>query len=371
MELIGVVFGGRSPEHDISILTGLQAVRALSSKKVPVVPIYWSKQGEFYLIDSQAEAKDFANGLPPKASPIYLRLGSEPGFYQGASGLLSKSKRVDVDIVVNCCHGGPGEDGTLQGIFDQANISYTGPTARAAALGMDKLSFGSLMKDLGVPVLQRANLDSTTETLPFEGPYIVKPRYGGSSLGIDVVEDLATAKMRLSANVHLRYGAVVEPYRADLFDLQLAVRSFPELTLSPLERPMKRGTAGEILSYKDKYIAGEGMATAPRELPAKVSHEVEKKVSEIVHKVASVIGVRSVFRVDFLASEGDELYLNEVNTIPGSLSHYLWIEPKLSFGDQLMIYLEEAKSSPSTYSTTAGADGTVLRSASSVASKLA
>ncbi len=371
MTAIGVVFGGRSPEHDISILTGLQAVRALSGGGISVRPIYWNKQGEFYLVDANVEAKDFSDGLPLKSSQISLRLGSEGGFYSGASGLLSKSKRLDVDVVVNCCHGGAGEDGSLQGAFDLAGISYTGPTARAAALGMDKLAFAGVVGDLGVTVLDRVHLDAYTESLAFHGPYIVKPRYGGSSLGIDVVEDLATAKMRLTSNVHLRFGAVIEPYRPDLFDLQLAVRSYPELTVSPLEKPRKKGSKGEILSYKDKYIAGEGMATAPRELPAQVSEDIVKRVHEVVHKISDVIGVRGVYRVDFLASDDGELYLNEVNTIPGSLSHYLWISPKVSFSDQLKLYIEEAKRTPTGYATTTGADGTVLRSASSVASKLA
>ncbi len=371
MAAVGVVFGGRSPEHDISILTGLQAVRALSSEGVPVLPIYWTKQEEFCQVAVGAEAKDFADGLPAKSVPISLRLGADGGFYSGAAGLLSKSKRLDIDVVVNCCHGGAGEDGSLQGAFDLAGIHYTGPTARAAALGMDKLAFAGVVRDLGISALDRILFDANTESIPFQGPYIVKPRYGGSSLGIDVVEDFPTAKMRLSANVHLRFGAIVEPYRPELYDLQLAVRSYPELTLSPLEKPQKGGTKGEILSYKDKYMAGEGMATAPRELPAQVSDDVVKRVREVVVKIAEAIGVRGVFRVDFLASDDGQLYLNEVNTIPGSLSHYLWISPKLSFADQLKLYIKEAKSSPSRYANTAGADGTVLRSASSVASKLA
>jgi D-alanine-D-alanine ligase len=368
---VGVIFGGPSPEHDISILTGLQAYRVLSDAGWSASALYWSKSSEWFRLEGTLEAPDFLQGPPAKAEAVSLRVGGESGVFPARDSRFSKGRPYDYDVLVNCCHGGPGEDGTLQALLDQLGVPYTGPSQRSAALGMDKLAFAGVMSLAGVPLLPRVLLDHDLAEIPFDGPYIVKPRFGGSSIGIEVVSDLATAKLRLNGNVHLRAGAIVEPYRADLFDLQLAVRTFPHLRLSQIERPLRGASGAEILSYGDKYIAGEGMATAPRELPARLAEEMSSAIMRFGEVVARAAGVRGVARIDFLASEDGELYVNEVNTIPGSLSHYLWVEPKWSFVDQLLNDIEEAKSRPAVTTLSAGADGTVLRSASQVAAKLA
>src|ERR1019366_8227875 len=146
--------------------------------------------------------------------------------------------------------------------------NYTGPSVAGAALGMDKWTFATLVERAGLPTLPRALLTGDTTSLTFEGPYILKPRFGGSSIGIDVVADLATAKARLGTNPHLAGGCVVEPFRHDLTDLQIALRTYPVLDLSAIERPLRRSSDAEILNYRDKYVGGEGMVSAPRELPA-------------------------------------------------------------------------------------------------------
>jgi D-alanine-D-alanine ligase len=371
MERIGVIFGGPSPEHDISILTGLQACLALRKEGREAQGIYWTKSGTFHLVDSQLSPASFLQGPPPKSAPIALRTGEAGGFYSLGGSAFAKAKLIELDVIVNCCHGGPGEDGSLQGSFDLAHLRYTGPTARGAALGMDKLAFEGAIRATGVPTLKRVLLTPSLESPGFDGPYIVKPRFGGSSIGIDVVGDFETAKMRLAANVHLRAGAVLEPYRPDLFDLQVAGRTWPTLTWSALEKPLRSGVGSDILSYGEKYIPGEGMATAPRELPAVVPEDLRERVLRYADTVAEVLGVRGCFRIDFLASESGELYVNEINTIPGSLAHYLWIEPKISLGRQLLGLVEEAREVSSSIPLTAGADGSALRSAGSVAAKLA
>lgn len=370
MKRVGVVFGGPSPEHDISILTGLQVCRSLKDYCQEVVAIFWSKSGEFYSVSPNLEATSFRSGVPPKAQALALQISKSGGFVQGGGGVLSKAKSIELEAVVNCCHGGPGEDGSLQAALDLAHVAYTGPTVRSAALGMDKLAFVGLLSSLSIPHLPRSYVDEESMELPFDGPYILKPRFGGSSIGIEVVADISTLKMRLKGSVHLRAGTVVEPYRADLFDLQVAVKSWPEFALSQIERPLRSHSIAEILSYGDKYIAGEGMATAPRELPAKLDPSLEHKIRSYAEKVYVAIGGRGVSRVDFLASEQGELYLNEINTIPGSLSHYLWNDPKLPFSSLLLQLIEEAQMSKSYLHLTAGADGSVLDSAGSIALKL-
>jgi D-alanine-D-alanine ligase len=213
-------------------------------------------------------------------------------------------------------------------------------------------------------------LASDTTSLPFDGPYILKPRFGGSSIGIDVVADLETARARITANPHLVNGCVVEPYREDLTDLQIALRTYPSLSLSAIERPLRRSVGAEILNYRDKYVGGEGMVSAPRELPAQLTSEQGEEIVRYVRRIAELCLVRGVARLDFLASDS-ELYVNEINTIPGSLAKYLFIEPPLEFATLLGDLLREARERPAHRYSAAGADGLVLRTAGSIAAKLA
>jgi D-alanine-D-alanine ligase len=351
-----VIFGGPTPEHDISILTGLQAARALAQAGTAVDAIYWSKTNEFFAVDTALEAQDYADGVPKKSRPLIL----------GTKGFDGK-KAPAPSAVVNCCHGGPGEDGSLQAALDLAGIPYTGPTVAGAALGMDKLAFGAVMVAAGLPSLPRAELTPEAPQ-PFDGPYIVKPRFGGSSIGIEMAADWNTAKALLHS-VHLRNGAVVEPYRPESVDLNVAIRTYPEVQLSAIERPLRSAGRSEILGYADKYLGGQGMVSAPRELPADIPSETEKQLREVALTVAGLVGARGLARIDFLFENG-ELYVNEINTIPGSLARYLWIDPEIPFVQLLQDMLAEATARPSTHWTTAGADGSALRAAGSIAGKL-
>ena len=364
---IAVAFGGPSAEHDVSILTGLQAARELSESGRAVVCLYWSKTGDWFEVPPSLEAAAFVEGVPRGAEPLRLVAGAEGGFL--GAGRMGRQRPLALDVVVNCCHGGPGEDGSLQAAFDLAGLRYSGPAAAGAALGMDKLAFAGLVRAAGLPCLEREALGPDT-ALGFEGPYIVKPRFGGSSIGVEVVEDLETAKARLTANPHLRRGAVVEPFRKDLFDLNLGVRSWPTMALSAVERPLRSGSGSEILGYADKYVGGEGMASAPRELPASLAPAVEKELRRAAAVVAELALLRGVARIDFL-SDGEAVFVNEINTIPGSLARYLWVDPPLAFGTLLEDLLEEARRRPASHHSAAGADGTVLRGAGAIAAKLA
>jgi D-alanine-D-alanine ligase len=361
-----VLFGGPTPEHDISILTGLQALRELSRRDPDVAGLYWTKTGSFHLVASDVEADAFLDGVPKGSSAVALRLGPDGGFYTSGR----RERRLDLDALVLATHGGPGEDGTIQGALDLAGVPYSGPTVAGAALGMDKWAFGAMIEAAALPTLPRALLTRATTSLPFDGPYIVKPRFGGSSIGIDVVADFATAQARLDANVHLAAGCVVEPYREDLGDLQIAMRSFPTLELSAIERPLRRTPSAEILNYRDKYVGGEGMVSAPRELPAALASEQNDAVLECARRVAALCSLRGVARLDFLAND-DELFVNEINTIPGSLAKYLFVDPPLAFSDLLSDLVREARERPAHRYSATGADGLVLRSAGAIAAKLA
>ena len=356
-----VVFGGPSPEHDISILTGLQACRTLLDSGKDVVAIYWAKSGAWFSVDPALEAADFADGVPPKATP--LRLVAEPG-----AGFMDKRKPVDVSSVVVCCHGAPGEDGTLQGALDLAGIRYTGPGAAGSALGMDKLAFGAVVEQAGLPSVPRRLLVADLEW-NVGPPYILKPRFGGSSIGIEVVDGLETAQALAASSVHLRDGAVIEPFLEGSRDYNIAVRTYPRFQLSAIEAPVRAGTSDAIYSYEQKYLSGGGLEGSARELPAILPADVEQRIRDAARMVAGLVGVRSVARVDFLV-RGPDLWVNEINTIPGSLAAYLWVEPPVSRRELIMDIVAEAEEQPIRRFTTAGSDGTALRSAGAIASKL-
>ena len=351
-----VVFGGPSDEHDISILTGLQIARALDD----VLAVYWSKAGEWYLVDQDLEAAEFAEGVPTKARELSFH--ASPG-----QGLVFKKKPLGISAILLACHGGPGEDGTLQGLFDMVGYRYTGPGQAASALGMDKLAFGAAMSAAGLPTLPRTLVATGDEAAPdFDGPFIVKPRFGGSSIGIEVADAWPTVLALKKSSSYFDQGAVVEPFVMSR-DLQVAVRTYPEWQISAVEEPAR--AADGIYSYDQKYLAWGGEVSGGRELPAKLNDVTARGIIDLARRVTEVADLRGVARIDFLDNEGD-LVVNEVNTIPGSMAVYLWIDPPISRKQLFEDMVAEAESSRTRVFSVAGSDGTALRSAGTIASKL-
>lgn len=332
--LLGIVFGGPSPEHDISILTGLLCERVLRDAGHDVVPLYWTRTGDWVQCPPRSEAKDFLEGAPRGSTPLSLMVGE--GFQTKRKG-LGGGKAVALDAALNCCHGGAGENGGLNAVFEQTGIPLTGGPAPLAALGMDKLAFGAVLQAHGIPTLQRFTVGSD---VPFAGPYIVKPRFGGSSIGIEVVEDLDTANALAKSSVHLRQGAVVEPFSKGAVDLNMGYRTHPTVEVSLLEKPLAPTGEG-IYSYGQKYLQAEGLSAAPRELPAKVPATVLKEAERLTRAVLAATGIRGVGRLDFLLI-GKKLHVNEINTIPGSMGLYLW-PSEVKPGEMLLAAVEEAR----------------------------
>ncbi|REK22990.1 MAG: hypothetical protein DWQ40_02620 [Actinobacteria bacterium] len=357
MSQTAVVFGGPSDEHDISILTGLQVLHALDD----VAGVYWSKTGEWYQVDSDLEAGDFVEGVPKRSKE--LSFVASPG-----EGFRVKKKTLDVDAVFIACHGGPGEDGTLQGLFDLAGLRYTGPGQAASALGMDKLAFGAAMASAGLKTLPRALVALGDEPRPdFDGPYIVKPRFGGSSIGIEVAEDWDTVLALKGSSSYFDQGAVVEPFLASSRDLQIAVRTYPAMEVSAIEAPSR--DADGIYSYDQKYLAWGGEVSSGRQVPAELTDALRSEVESTAKRVAGIAGLRGIARIDFL-ERGGEIWVNEANTIPGSMSAYLWIDPPIERAVLFRDMVSEAKSRPTRVFSVAGSDGTALRNAGTIASKL-
>jgi len=359
MSNLAVVFGGPSPEHDISILTGLQACRTLLDAGRSVSALYWAKSGAWFAVDPALEAADFADGVPRRARS--LRFVAEPG-----AGFLDRKKPLDVTVVVNCCHGAPGEDGTLQGALDLAGIRYTGPGAAGSALGMDKLAFGAVVHSAGLRSVPRRLLESGMEW-DERPPFIVKPRFGGSSIGIEVVDGMETALALATSSPHLHNGAVIEPFLDGSRDYNIAVRTYPQRELSAIEAPVRDVQGSAIYSYEQKYLSGGGLEGSAREIPADLPETIARDIRHAASVVADLVGVRSVARVDFLVRD-DDVWVNEINTIPGSLAAYLWVG--LSRRTLLTDIVSEAEKQPIRGFGTVGSDGTALRSAGTIAAKL-
>jgi D-alanine-D-alanine ligase len=347
-----VVFGGPSWEHDVSILTGLQALRVLARGGAEPVGLYWSELNGWFRVPAGLEASAFLEGVPKEAQPLSLEVrGEDPGFYESRS--FGRRSRLDISAAVICCHGGPGEDGRLQGMFDLARIAYTGPSSDCAALTMDKLAFGGMVEAANLPALPRVAWTSSSPEPPFPGPYIVKPRFGGSSIGIEVTQEIETARDLVKTSSYLSRGAVLEQYVPGLEDLYIAIRTYPELQLSLIERPRPQDGAAtaagntQIYGYKQKYLEQRGAESKVSEIPARLPGEAEKSLRIMAEEIARLTRLTGAARLDFLW-DGSQIWVNELNSIPGALAFRLWAESGVSHEDLLSDMLAEAGALSST-----------------------
>lgn len=370
-----VIFGGPSPEHEISILTGLQAERVLRSAGHTIHPVYVAPNGQWLAVPDNTEAKDYLEGSPPGSKELDVRLGGQPGLYLKK---VMGSKRLDVDAALLCFHGGGGEGGGAAFVCELLGIPHTGSSLYAGAVGMDKLAFAGLLANASIPSLPRQHVSHTTRP-DFSGPYIVKPRFGGSSIGIEIVDDIDTARALADSSPHLKNGAVIEPYRADVVDLNISFRTYPTLELTALERPLRGGAgteaqaAGGVYSYQEKYLQGEGgagLTHAPREFPAQVPGVVAARAVELTTAVAEVTRLTGIVRVDLLWDPADDsVFVNEVNTIPGALSLYLW-SPTRPPAEVLTDALREAVERRIRWPQAGFSQGIALKAAGGIAGKL-
>ena len=340
MKTVAVFFGGKSNEHEISIITGMLAVNLLR-ERYRVVPVYLSSAGEMYSSEEMRSVDDFKTLSTVRFPRVAL---------EGKNLVLYKKRKKTVaalDVALNCCHGGAGEDGTLSALLRFHGIPFASPDVAVSAVFMNK-EYGKIAaKGLGIPVVEsfavheeewkanEAGVLSRAEELGY--PVIVKPSELGSSIGIKVAKTQEEFRAAMELAFRLDKGALVETYLEGKRDINCAAyRLHGEVALSPCEEVFSHD---EILSFSEKY---EGTGARNSALPADLPAGLAERIGTYTKLIYESFEVCGVVRADFLVS-GEDVYFNELNTVPGSLACYLFGERLSENRDFLVSLIEEAK----------------------------
>lgn len=348
-----VAFGGVSPEHEVSVLTAIQAISALDNSSFNIIPLYVTKSGRWLTGDDLLDLSNYEDlsALEKQAQDCaFVKDENGKTFLkeQHVTGLFSKPKSFPVYAVLCAFHGSEGENGAFQGVCEMMNIPYTGSSVLGSSLGMDKVKAKLVAAAKGIPVTKAVNFyendwveeqnDIITVAEDFDYPLIVKPVSLGSSIGVAIANN--RDELTEAVETAFRYDAhlLIEEAVNPLMEINCSVIGTPDdCKPSVCERPLGQT---ETLSFEDKYQSGDGaekgMASADREIPANISDALTKKIQDLSVKTFSALGASGLARLDFLVnSNTEEVYFNEINTIPGSFSFYLWEKTDMNF-TQLM-----------------------------------
>lgn len=356
---VGMIFGGRSVEHEVSVLTAHQAIAALPRDKYTPVPIYISKAGQWFTGDALLDLKNFRDleRLQTLAEPVLFSAdATRPGLLSRRTperkgifgGRATPEAEIEpLDIAFPLLHGTHGEDGTLQGLLELADLPYVGCGVEAAAIGMDKVMTKVALRAAGVPVLPDYSLsrarwqrepDAVVEEIEalFPYPVFVKPVSLGSSIAVSNAEDRVALRFSIDLAATYDSRVMVEPTQQNIVEINCSVLGMgDEARASTCERPVSAGT----LSYEEKYLKGgksDGMKGARRIIPADIGAELTAGIQARAVEAFRAIGAAGVSRVDFLVRPADDtFYVNEINTLPGSLAFYLWEPSGLPFPELL------------------------------------
>ena len=311
---IAVIFGGRSNENEVSVITGTMAANVLKSGKNNVIPLYMSQSGELFCGDELLDIANYKDGAKAKFSRALIGKG---GVY-----VLSKrgkiKKFLKVDVALNCCHGGWGEGGGVCGLFALNGIPLASAGMFESAAFMDKYYTKLVLRSLGVKYVKYVYIRQPSECLTAEKlkyPLIVKPAKLGSSIGIELVENREELETAIQSAFLYDDGVICEKYIENRREINCAAYlSEGKVITSECEEAV---TSGDILSFDDKYTGG-GKSV----LPAHIPEAIAQKIKKITANVYSRLNMRGIVRFDFLLG-GEDIYLSEINTVPGSLSYYL------------------------------------------------
>lgn len=339
---VGVFFGGKSVEHEVSVISGLQAYNSFNREKYEPIAIYITKENELYTGEAIADIANYKNipELLKKSTRVFFMYEQNKlQLIQYPVKKFGSSVAAEIDVAFPVVHGANVEDGSLQGFLRHYNIPFVGCDVMASAVTMDKYVMKTVLKDNDIPVLDCVTLnvkeyqreEETAYTRVEERiayPVIIKPVNLGSSVGIKVAKDREGLREALEYAFTFGPKVLVERAIMNLQEINCAVLGdYEQAQASECEEPI---SSDEILSYEDKYVAGsktgsEGMRTARRELPANLTPEKREEIRQMAVKTFQVLNCNGVSRIDFMIDKDtDQVYVNEINPIPGSLAFYLW-----------------------------------------------
>ncbi len=339
---VAVMFGGKSVEHEISIISAIQAISSFNTEKYEIIPMYITKKNEFYIgeqIGRIESYKDINALLKNSQRVLLVNTDDKVEMVKYPFKAFGKNTLGNIDVVFPIVHGTNVEDGTLQGYLNMLDIPFVGCDVLASAVGMDKYVMKTVLKDNNIPVLDclcftSRDFERSDEMISqiegkFEYPVIVKPINLGSSIGISKVEESKQLYDALAVAFSFAEKILVEPAVLNLREINCAVLGdIDDAIASECEEPLN---SNAILSFNDKYIGGakdsasKGMASAKRKIPADISPEIKAEIQKIAVDAFKCLGCNGVSRIDFLLDgKTNKVWLNEINTIPGSLAFYLW-----------------------------------------------
>ncbi len=365
---VAVFFGGESCEHEISCITGNQALKAIDEEKYEIIPIYVSKNSDLYTGEKLFELKNYwdLNVLCNDLTKVCLYKDGNKAYMKPIKGMFAKATPLDLAFL--CMHGTNGEDGVLQGMLEMLDLPYTSSNVLGSAIGQDKAIMKEVLEYEKIPMVPWFYLFSNEIDEKYEDfkqkafkigyPLIVKPANLGSSIGIEVVHNQEELKEKLKECAKYDDKLVVEKMVKNLKEVNISVMgNIDKFKASAIEEVMKND---ELLSFKDKYEGSgskktgaksvklptkgsKGMASTSRVVPAKLSLKQESEIREYALKAFKVLNASGVVRIDFMIDKDTDLvYLNEINSIPGSLAFYLWTAVDVDFKKECDILLDNA-----------------------------
>ncbi|MEG1547819.1 MAG: D-alanine--D-alanine ligase family protein [Clostridia bacterium] len=336
---LGVIFGSRAAEHDVSIVTGLQLLENIDKNKYDSFPIYISRSGEWFVGEPLRDINTYKTFNPDAKGLTRVFLPCVPGqngLYALGGGLFCKSGKVcELDCAILALHGMNGEDGTVQGLLELADIPYSSCGMTGSAVGMDKIVMKAVFKSMGLPVLEseycyRSEWKQHPETVielvhKLGYPLYVKPANLGSSIGISRATDESSFKRAMDIAVQYDRRILIEKGVDKPTEINCACLGFgANATPSLCEQP----TAWEdYLTFEDKYTrgSGKGMKSLARRIPAPIGDALTKRIQDYTVEIFRMLECKGVVRIDYMIDNATQnVYVNEINTIPGSLAFYLF-----------------------------------------------
>jgi D-alanine-D-alanine ligase len=342
---VAVIFGGRSVEHEVSVISGLQVLENIDESKYTAVPIYINKEGKWFTGDSLRKFKNYKeNNLNDLKEIVVVPTNNDYNLYTQPEsvGLFGKKVVESVDVAFPVIHGTNGEDGTIQGVFELMNIPYVGGGVLSSSVGMDKVLMKDVFKANNLPVVNyvwfyrsmwEENRNEIINNIKnkLEFPLFVKPANLGSSVGISKAKDEDSLISAIEIAVRYDRKIIIEKAVEEPREINCAVMGYEDnVDVSSCEEPLGWK---ELLSYEDKYIKSniKNNKTEKRRIPADLEDVIRAEIEKIAKNAFQVIDGRGNARIDFLIDKNQKIYINEINTMPGSIAYYLWEGKGYSF----------------------------------------